>query len=124
MQGGATGILLAVEERKDPKSSKKVPSIRTRAGRLRPTSAPLSPASSKPAAAIRSWPVGSLIESGHAMPAEPAAAGALAVSGIPEARGAAVLFLLDPDSAVRHAVAGALGQPITACGPRDRFAAT
>lgn len=55
---------------------------------------------------------GSLIESGHAMPAETrgALAGALALAGIPGARAAAVLFLLDPASAVRRAVAGVLGQ--------------
>src|SRR6266853_4427235 len=48
--------------------------------------------------------VGSLIESGHAVPPETRGAlvGALALAGIPEARGAAVLFLLDPDSAVRR----------------------
>src|SRR5258708_29776308 len=34
----------------------------------------------------------------------------LALAGIPEARGAAVLFLLDPNSTVRRAVAGALAQ--------------
>src|SRR5216684_8908269 len=56
--------------------------------------------------------VGSLIESGHSMPAETRSALAvgMALAGIPEARGAAVLFLLDPDSAVRRAVAGALAQ--------------
>src|SRR5262249_22035322 len=56
--------------------------------------------------------VGSLIESSHAMPAETRGtlAGAMALAGIPESRSAAVLFLLDPDSAVRRAVAGALGQ--------------
>jgi hypothetical protein len=56
--------------------------------------------------------VGSLIESGHAMPAETrsALAAGLALAGIPEACGAAVLFLLDPDSTVRRAVAGALAQ--------------
>jgi hypothetical protein len=56
--------------------------------------------------------VGSLIESGHAMPAETRSAMAvgLALAGIPEARGAAVLFLLDPNSTVRRAVASALAQ--------------
>jgi len=56
--------------------------------------------------------VGSLIESGHAMSAETRSALAvgLALAGIPEARGAAVLFLLDPNSTVRRAVAGALAQ--------------
>jgi hypothetical protein len=54
--------------------------------------------------------VGSLIESGHSMPAEVrgALAAALALTSGPEARGAAVLFLLDPNSAVRRAVAEAL----------------
>jgi hypothetical protein len=56
--------------------------------------------------------VGSLIESGHAMPAETRSALAvgLALADVPEARGAAVLFLLDPNSTVRQAVAGALAQ--------------
>src|SRR5258708_1687111 len=56
--------------------------------------------------------VGVLIESGHSMPVEVrgALARALALTGNPEARGAAVLFLLDPNSAVRRAVAGALAQ--------------
>jgi hypothetical protein len=56
--------------------------------------------------------VGSLIESGHAMPAETRSALAvgLALAGIPEARGAAVLFLLDPNSTVRRTAAGALAQ--------------
>src|SRR3984893_5591040 len=56
--------------------------------------------------------VGSLIESGHSMPAETRSALAIGMvlAGIPEARGAAVLFLLDPNSAVRRAVAGALAQ--------------
>ncbi|HEV7602435.1 MAG TPA: hypothetical protein VGO49_19530 [Bradyrhizobium sp.] len=56
--------------------------------------------------------IGSLIESGHAMPAETrgALAVGLALAGIPEARGTAVLFLLDPNSTVRRAVAGALAQ--------------
>jgi hypothetical protein len=54
--------------------------------------------------------VSSLIESGHAIPAETrgALAAGLALAGIPEARGAAILFLLDPDSVVRRAVSGAL----------------
>jgi hypothetical protein len=63
--------------------------------------------------------VGSLIESGHAMPAEArgALAAALALSGMSEARGAAVLFLLDPNSAVRRAVAGALAQVAASLTP-------
>jgi hypothetical protein len=54
--------------------------------------------------------VGALTETGHAMPAEArgALAGALALAGNAGARGAAVLFLLDPNSAVRRAVAAAL----------------
>ena len=65
--------------------------------------------------------VGSLIESGHAMPAETrgALAGALALAGIPEARGAAVLFLLDPNSDVRRAVAGALAQVAASLTPTE-----
>jgi hypothetical protein len=56
--------------------------------------------------------VGSLMEGAHSMPAEArgALACALARSGHPDAPGAAVLFLLDPDSTVRRAVAGALAQ--------------
>src|SRR5258707_3664603 len=63
--------------------------------------------------------VGSLIESGHAMPAEArgALAGALALASGPESRGAAVLFLLDPNSAVRRAVAGALAQVAASLPP-------
>src|SRR5713226_8160022 len=65
--------------------------------------------------------VGSLIESGHAMPAESrgALAGAMALAGIPEARGAAVLFLLDPSSAVRRVVAGALAQVAASLTPTE-----
>ena len=65
--------------------------------------------------------VGSLIESGHAMPAEArsALAGALALAGIPDASAVAVLFLLDPDPAVRRAVAGALGQVAASLTPTD-----
>jgi len=63
--------------------------------------------------------VGSLVESGHSMPAETrgALAGALALAGGPEARGAAALFLLDPNSAVRRAVAGALAQVAASLTP-------
>ncbi len=59
--------------------------------------------------------VGSLIENGHAMPAEArgALAAALALAGIAQARAAAVLFLLDPHSVVRRAVAAALAQVAT-----------
>src|SRR5258708_1014081 len=65
--------------------------------------------------------VGSLIESGSAMPAETRSALAvgMALAGIPEARGAAVLFLLDPDSAVRRAVAGALAQVAASLTPTE-----
>jgi hypothetical protein len=65
--------------------------------------------------------VGTLAESGHALPAEArgALAGALALAGKPEARGAALLFLLDPDSAVRRAVAGALAQVAAALTPTE-----
>jgi hypothetical protein len=65
--------------------------------------------------------VGSLVESGHAIPAETrgALAAALALADIPEARGAAVLFLLDPNSVVRRAVAGALAQVAHRLAPTD-----
>ena len=65
--------------------------------------------------------VGSLIESSHAMPVETRSslAGAMALAGMPEARAAAVLFLLDPDSAVRRAVVGALDQVAAALTPTD-----
>lgn len=55
------------------------------------------------------------------MPAEArgALAGALAVAGGPEGRGAAVLFLLDPDSTVRRAVAGALAQVAASLTPTE-----
>ena len=65
--------------------------------------------------------VGSLIETGHAMPVEArgALAGALALAGSPEGRGVAVLFLLDPNSAVRRAVAGALAQVAASLTPTE-----
>lgn len=65
--------------------------------------------------------VGSLIESGHSMPAEArgALAETLALAGNPEARGAAVLFLLDPNSEVRRAVAGALAQIAASLTPTE-----
>lgn len=65
--------------------------------------------------------VGALTESGHAMPGEArgALAGALALADNPKARGAAVLFLLDPSSAVRRAVAGALAQVAASLTPTD-----
>jgi hypothetical protein len=65
--------------------------------------------------------VRSLVETGHAMPVEArgALAGALALAGSPEGRGAAVLFLLDPNSAVRRAVAGALAQVAALLTPTE-----
>src|ERR1700732_3136081 len=65
--------------------------------------------------------VGSLIESGHAMPAETRSALAvgLALAGMPEARGAAVLFLLDPNSTGRRAVSGALAQVAASLTPTE-----
>lgn len=65
--------------------------------------------------------VGALIESAHAMPGEArgAVAGALALAGTAEARAAAVLFLLDPDRAVRGAVAGALAQVAASLTPTE-----
>jgi len=70
---------------------------------------------------------GALIESSHAYPEEARAAlaSALALTGTPEVRGAAVLFLLDPSSAVRRAVAGALAQlagPLTSIEVRRLIA--
>lgn len=65
--------------------------------------------------------VGLLIESGHAMPEETRStlAVGLALAGIPEARGAAVLFLLDPNSTVRRAVARTLAQVATSLTPTE-----
>jgi hypothetical protein len=65
--------------------------------------------------------VGSLIESMYSMPAEArgAVAGALALADNPEARGTALLLLLDADSAVRGAVAAALTQVATSLTPTD-----
>ena len=63
--------------------------------------------------------VGSLTETGHAMPVEArgALAGALALAGNAGARGAAVLFLLDQNSTVRRAVARALVQVAASLTP-------
>jgi hypothetical protein len=63
--------------------------------------------------------VGALTETGHAMPVEArsALAGSLALAGNAGARGVAVLFLLDPNSAVRRAVAGALVQVAASLTP-------
>ena len=65
--------------------------------------------------------VGALIESGHSMPAEArgALAAALVFAGSPEARGVGLLFLLDPDSTVRRAVAEALAQVASALTPTE-----
>ena len=63
--------------------------------------------------------VGALTETGHAMPVEArgALAGALALAGNAGARGAAVLFLLDPNSTVRRAVARVLAQVAASLTP-------
>jgi len=63
--------------------------------------------------------VGSLLESSHALPADTRStlAGALALADNPEARAAAVLFLLDPDLSVRRAVAAALAQVANSLTP-------
>jgi hypothetical protein len=62
-----------------------------------------------------------LLEAGHAMPpdARGALAGALALSGIPGARSAAVLLLLDPEPATRRAAADALLQVAASLTPAD-----
>jgi hypothetical protein len=65
--------------------------------------------------------VDALIQSGHTMPAETRSAMAvgLALAGFPEARGVAVLFLLDPVSAVRRAAAVALAQVAALLTPTE-----
>jgi hypothetical protein len=65
--------------------------------------------------------VGSLVESGHAMPVETrgAVAVGLAIAGIADARAAAILFLLDPEPAVRRAVAGALARDAASLAPTE-----
>jgi hypothetical protein len=65
--------------------------------------------------------VGSLVEFGHAMPAESrgALAAGLALRGASAARGAAVLLLLDPDRVVRCAVAGALTTVASSLSPTE-----
>lgn len=65
--------------------------------------------------------VGSLVEFGHAMPAEyrGALAAGLALCGASAARGAAVLLLLDPDRVVRRAVAGALATVASSLSPTE-----
>jgi hypothetical protein len=62
-----------------------------------------------------------LIEGSHAMPAEARAALAstLVLAGIPEVRGAAILFLLDSNSVVRRAVAGALARVAAPLTPTE-----
>jgi hypothetical protein len=64
---------------------------------------------------------GALTESGHSMPADARGdlAGALVFAGAPEARSAGLLFLLDPNPAVRRAIAGALAQVAAALTPTD-----
>jgi hypothetical protein len=65
--------------------------------------------------------VSSLVEFGHAMPAENrgALAAGLALCGSSATRGAAVLLLLDPDRVVRRAVAGALATVASSLSPAD-----
>jgi hypothetical protein len=65
--------------------------------------------------------VGALTETGHAMPVEArgALAGALALAGNAGARGAAVLFLLDPSSTVRRAAARMLAQVAASLTPTE-----
>jgi len=65
--------------------------------------------------------LGALMETGHALPAENrgALAAALADSGPSELRNLAVLFLLDPDSVARRAVAQALARVAGSLSPID-----
>jgi hypothetical protein len=65
--------------------------------------------------------VGALAEFGHAMPGETRGvlAARLAIDGASDARGAAVLYLLDPDPVVRRAAAGALTQVASSLSPVD-----
>lgn len=65
--------------------------------------------------------VGSLLESGHVLPAEARAAmaGALAQGGTSDTRTLAVLLLLDADSAVRRAAAEALARIAASLAPVD-----
>ena len=64
---------------------------------------------------------GSLMETGHALPAEArgALAAALAESGTSELRSLALLFLLDADSVARRAVAQALARVAASLSPID-----
>jgi hypothetical protein len=65
--------------------------------------------------------VGSLSEVAHAMPVEIRAgiAAELALSGFPDGRAAAVLYLLDPALVVRNAAASALASIASALSPTD-----
>jgi len=65
--------------------------------------------------------IGTLLETGHALPAETrgALAAALADAGTSELRSLAVLFLLDADSAARRAVAQALARVAASLSPID-----
>jgi hypothetical protein len=65
--------------------------------------------------------VDTLMEAAHAMPADARStlAAALALSGLAEARAAAVLLLLDREPGVRGTVAGALAQAAAALTPTD-----
>jgi hypothetical protein len=65
--------------------------------------------------------VGSLAESGHSMPEEArvAVGSGLATGANPEAREAAILFLLDSSPAVRRATAGALAGVASSLSPGD-----
>jgi hypothetical protein len=65
--------------------------------------------------------VGSLSETSHALPAgaRNGLAEAMALAGVPAARTAAVLLLLDTDRAVRHTVAVALDRAASSLTPTD-----
>jgi len=65
--------------------------------------------------------VGSLVEFGHALPSEARSllAANIALGSTPDVRCAAVLFLLDPDPAVRRAAAGALVQIASSLSSTD-----
>ena len=65
--------------------------------------------------------VGALLEASHAIPAAARGtlASGLALAGIPGGPAVAVLFLLDPSSAVRRAVAGALEQIAASLTPME-----
>jgi len=65
--------------------------------------------------------VGSFLEVGHAMPVEARSTfvAGLALSGMADARPAAVLFLLDPEPTVRAAASEALAKVASALSPTD-----